>query len=62
MNKNLLKMAGKLILTIIVCAVVNSVLKHLGIEWIDAYAFAIGFLFAKIYEQKQTIIKLKERA
>lgn len=54
-------MVGNMILTIIVCCVANNILKHLGIEWLNAYGFAIGVLFAKIYDQKQTIIKLGER-
>lgn len=48
-------MGGKMILTIIVCGVVNNILRHIGVEWLNAYGFAIGFLFAKIYDQQQTI-------
>lgn len=55
MNKDLLKIAGNMLLTVVVCCVVNNILHHLGIEWLNAYAFAIGFLYAKIYDQQQTI-------
>lgn len=61
MNKDLLKMVGKMILIVVACAIVNSILKCIGVEWFNAYALAIGFLCAKIYDQKQTIIKLGER-
>lgn len=43
------------LLTAIVCAAVNNILRRIGIDWFNAYAFAIGFLFAKIYTQQQTI-------
>lgn len=55
MNKDLLKMVGNIILTVVVCCVVNNILKHIGIEWLNTYSLAIGFLFAKIYDQQQTI-------
>lgn len=61
MNKDLLKMAGNIILTVVVCCVVNNILRRIGIEWLNAYSLAIGFLLAKIHDQKQTIIKLGER-
>lgn len=61
MNKDLLKIAGNMLLTVVVCCVVNNILHHLGIEWLNVYGIAIGVLFAKIYDQKQTIIKLGER-
>lgn len=57
MNKYLLKTTGKVILMVAVCCVVNNILRHIGIEWLNAYAFAIGFLSAKIYDQQQTIKK-----
>lgn len=52
-------MTGNIILTVIVCCVANNLLKHIGIDWLNAYAFAIGFLFAKIYDQKQIINAVK---
>lgn len=47
------------LLTVSVCAAVNSILRHIGIDWFNAYAFAIGALFAKIYDMKQVIDELK---
>lgn len=55
MNKDLWKMVGNMLLTIIICCVANNILRHIGVEWLNAYAFAIGFLFARIYNQQQTI-------
>lgn len=55
MNKDLLKILGNMILTVVVCCVVNNILHHLGFEWLNAYSFAIGALFAKIYDMKQKI-------
>lgn len=59
MNKDLWKMVGNMMMTIIICCVANNILKHLGIEWLNAYSFAIGFLFAKIYDKNQIINELK---
>lgn len=59
MKKDLLKMTSKMILTVVVCCIVNNILRHIGVEWLNAYGFAIGFLFAKIYDQQQ-IIKSNE--
>ena len=55
MNKDLLKILGIMILTVVVCCVVNNILHHLGIESLNAYNFAIGALLAKIYDMKQKI-------
>lgn len=55
MKKELWRASRDGILTVIVCAVVNSILRHIGIGWFNAYAFAIGFLSAKIYDMKQKI-------
>lgn len=59
MKKDLWKMVGNMMMTIIICCVANNILKHLGIEWLNAYSFAIGFLFAKIYDKNQIINELK---
>lgn len=51
-DKDTLKSMGWLMLTCAICAVANSVLKYCGIEWLNAYPFALGFyaVRANIYK------------
>ncbi len=56
MKKGYWKIIGNCVLTMTLCSIANSIFRHIGIGWLNAYAFAIGFLFAKIYDQKTTII------
>lgn len=52
MKKDHWKIIGNCVLTMTLCSIANSIFRHIGIGWLNAYAFAIGFLFAKIYDQK----------
>lgn len=46
-DKDTLKSIGWLMLTCVICAVANAVLKHYGIGWLNAYPFALGFYAAR---------------
>ncbi len=57
-DKYFFKMLGCCVLTVVICCVVNNVLKHHGIEWLNAYPFALGCYISRIYHYKREIEEL----
>lgn len=49
MKKSFLTTLAKLMITVVVCSLVNRLLWSKGIYIIDVYCFAVGVLFAKIF-------------